>query len=317
MFASILALVLLGGTPEPSLGPLEVGSQAPSSILRFTPAPRSAETLAKGQTRVSISGTWTNTWADTPFYHLDYEMLATDVRVAVGVGGGTEIEASAVHRTLGGGVMDRPIDEFHRILNLPDAGRPNAPRNQVRVWVLPTRTQSGISLDPGENAAELDASLARFRVAHQLRSAADGGPAVAVTLDAQAEGGSFPTPDFALGLSLTQRVGGAIVHGGGFATRVASTSSPIGIRLRPESAAGWLALEVPVTPDEGAFAQYLVSGGAMPDYRVFSSASHELSVGWRARLPGGWVVSGAFLENLFVMDNSPDAGWYGGISRTF
>jgi len=313
MFPALFALALLGGTPEPWLGPLEVGSQAPSSIVRFAPSPRSAETLPRGRSRVSISGTWTNTWADTQWYHLDYEMLATEVRAAYGVEDGLEVEAAVVQRTLGGGIMDRPIDEFHRALNLPDAGRPNAPRNQLGVWILPTRTQPGFTL----SAADTDSSLARASVVKRLRDVADGGPAIAVSLDAQGETGSLPTPDLALGLTLSQPFAGAVMHGGGFVTRVASTHSGTGLRLRPQTAAGWLSLELPITPNQEAFGQYLVSGGALPDYRVFSSASHELSVGWKARLPAGYVVSAAFLENLFVMDNSPDWGWFGAISRSF
>lgn len=84
---SLLLSLILIATPAVAEGsqvesPLRFASQAPLQSLRLGLMPFGPAYLQKGETRVHLSGTWTNVWVnDQPGVLLDYEAL--DSRIAV------------------------------------------------------------------------------------------------------------------------------------------------------------------------------------------------------------------------------------------
>jgi hypothetical protein len=319
----LATLACAGGAPavdrdgDLGYGPLRVSAQSPGQSLRLGLEPRAPSAVGAGDTEVYVGDTWTNTWVDQRLYQLDFERMKVEAAVARGVSRDWDVEAAAISQTTFGGAMDHSIATFHRIFGLGENGRDQAPRGRTRIHIEPTGSQPGLDLDE----RDLQGVTEIFGRVSSWYTLVDGGrvaPMVAVTAALQMplhhytryHGGYV---DMSGGLSLAKRFGWVHVYAAGAYTRY-GPDRLYGIRLYQGGFAGLGALEVDALPRLHLIAQYLVSQGIAPDYYDFSKASHELTVGAKARLARRTEVELALLENLFIFDNSADFGLHLGLS---
>jgi Protein of unknown function (DUF3187) len=95
---------------------------------------RDNDILAKGAYRTHLELHYSNIYT---FNHYrttfnDFESFSTTLDFRYGLTPGVTMEVFLRYGKIFGGVLDKPIEKFHSFFKLPDADRPDYPRNKVR-----------------------------------------------------------------------------------------------------------------------------------------------------------------------------------------
>jgi hypothetical protein len=302
-------------------GPLRLGSQSPFQSLRFGIDPRTPSTLAEDQWELHLSETWVNTFSFKPgAYLLDFEMLDSRLSVAYGVRDEVEVELEFENRSGFGGIMDRFINAFHRTFGLSDADRHLFPNNQYQIQLEDNRGNPALRLDNSDQGSFSNALL--LTAQHNLTCGTEYLPALAYGLTVRAhldnKMGITGQNDFEPQLSLTaaKSVGDfygylSIAYGYFGAQHLG------GIQFRPTQWSGLGAIEWRFASEMSLVLQYLISAGVAKDLGPFSSASNEITLGWKWELAERTVLELGLIENLVNFDNSPDFGVHAGLTYRF
>lgn len=190
--AAIAVLLLLQAAAEAKerpcleLGPIRVRDQflLGAGFLRFDPA--SAKPLARGEWKLEASWTTTNTWAssgavelaleardrrqpvtpeflsdladqrfDGTLVYADGEVSKLALGMSRGFAGGVEVGLTVPVLHFGGGVLDGPIEAFHDIFGLGQAGRDRAEKDKFLAFVRTPRGELWSTESPGTVLGDL------------------------------------------------------------------------------------------------------------------------------------------------------------------
>jgi uncharacterized protein DUF3187 len=139
---------------EPNLrrGPPGIRDEQLLAQPRLTLPALSPDTLGRGEWAFGVSAQTSNTFSwvqDVPGespgdrrFLIDGEAWTADLSVSRGLTADLDVGARLPVRWRGGGILDGLIDTWHRLLHLPDSGRPLFRRNAFRVEGITTSGQS-------------------------------------------------------------------------------------------------------------------------------------------------------------------------------
>ncbi len=142
------------GASEPSLrrGPPGIRDEQLLAQSRLTLPALSPDTLGRGGWAFGVSLAISNTFSwvqDVPGespgdrrFLIDGEAWTVDLTARRGLTADLDVGARLPVRWRGGGILDGLIDTWHRLLHLPDGGRPLFRRNAFRVEGFTTSGQS-------------------------------------------------------------------------------------------------------------------------------------------------------------------------------
>lgn len=106
---------------------------------------------------------------------MDAETVRTTFRGRRGVSESVDVEIEVPFLYASGGVLDKFIEEFHQLFNLPDGGRDEVPDDQFRVDVI-----SGSDELYALEGNQLGVQDIPIFLTWQLQEESDGAPAIAV-----------------------------------------------------------------------------------------------------------------------------------------
>lgn len=315
-----LCLLAAESGGEVGFGPLRIGTQSPGQSLRLGLIPGTPSTLAPGSWSLRVGSTWANLWASKGPYALDYESLASDASLAWCFAESWQLEAGAFLRHTFGGRMDGFIQGFHRMFGIRQGGRDEVEQGRTLIHIAPTASQPGIDLDADDLGGARENHL-RLTLQRNLLPGGGWLPALALAGTVQAPVGYYDQYggsgiDVGLDLSAAKRWGSW--HG--YLTLACiryGADSIYGVRLRRLNWSGLAAVEYRISDRWALLAQYLVSEGVAHDYHVFSSASHEITLGAKLAVDRRSLIEVGLLENIIIFDNSPDFGIHVGLKTVF
>ena len=312
-----------GASPYSARGPAEIRDGNLLAQSRLTLPAVSPQTVAAGRWEVRTSLLWSNTFSwtqDKPGedpkdrrFLVDGETATLDLLLRRGLTTSLDVALRATVHDRGGGSLDRFIDAWHRLVNLPDGRRPAFLRDAFRVEGLTLsgapfswNEHEGLGLGPlelesrwrvaGENGGARTALIARVLLPTGTGSYAGGGfgagaqVAVDVPLARRI--------DLFTGLGITAQDPGAV-------RRVEYEA----VRLHGYLALEWRLARVLSAAVETNVASRLVSNiNNYPGTHWMVNIGGRLDLGSRARLD-------AFVtENILSQQSTTDFGLYFGIS---
>jgi hypothetical protein len=304
-------------SPAVGLGPLELRSQSPLSILRLTPTPKTPRTLAEGQWQLDLLTSWNNYFDYEPGrYTIDAETLRFTMSAAYGVTPRLEVAVGLPLSYRGGGIMDRFIENFEGLLHVANKDRKLAPRNRYLVLIHGT---NGRTFELSGKDAGWGIEDATVGARYQLAPGTATTPALMALVTVKVPTGrrsslySSGGVDVAAGLSAGQRLGRRFnVYGSLVAMHYAETDM-VGVRLKPNQLSVFTGLEYRHSPRMSWLLQALVTSPAAENFGGFSKNTYEITVGLKRVLNPHLLLEASLLENLFIFDNSPDVGFHVGL----
>ena len=115
--------------------PLYTTDHAPPAGLLGFPAMREAAVLERGTWRgelhSAIASSHSESTAGAETVILDGETISLTARGAYGLGAGWDLEAEVSWAQHSGGFLDRWIEGWHELWDLPEGDRPGAPRDRI------------------------------------------------------------------------------------------------------------------------------------------------------------------------------------------
>ncbi len=303
-------------SPAVGLGPLELRSQSPLSILRLTPTPKTPRTLAKGQWQLDLLTSWNNYFDYEPGrYTIDAETLRFTMSAAYGVTPRLEVAIGMPLSYRGGGIMDRFIENFEGLLHVANKDRKLAPRNRYLVLIHGT---NGRTFELSGEDAGWGIEDATVGVRYQLAPGTATTPALMALFTVKIPTGrpsslsSSGGTDVAAGLSAGQRLGRFNVYGSVVAMHYATTDM-VGVKLKPNQLSVFTGLEYRHSPRMSWLLQALVTSPGAENFGGFSKNTYEITLGLKRVLNTHLLLEASLLENLFIFDNSPDVGFHVGL----
>ncbi len=134
--AVVLASLMTVVAAEPVDTPFAVGNRNPLVQIHALPTPASGSLLAPGEigwlVALEAANSYTVNSSGNEAIELDGETHRLDLGAAVGLGNGFEVGIALPLIQHGGGSLDSFIEDWHDLFGLPDGGRPQAPRDQLR-----------------------------------------------------------------------------------------------------------------------------------------------------------------------------------------
>jgi hypothetical protein len=269
-----------------------------------------------------LASTWTNVWANSYDFSLDYEMLETRVAMSYGFNEKIGISLALDNRTYFGGEMDHFIQNVHHVIGVDPNGRD-----------LEAKGRSQVSL-PGSSGTISKADIfANKGVTMSLRyDLTDGDEAFpAVSLAASVRYGietgaifreEHPL-DYGFSVGLAKRWSAktyshAILSyslydfdqsrdGSGF----------ISIILEDQLFSGFTSFGYEYSDRLTILLQYLFTEAAVQNISKLNEASHEVHFGFKYRTDSAGMIEFGLIENMINADNSPDFGAHLGWSCNF
>ncbi len=304
-------------SPAVGLGPLELRSESPLSILRLTPTPRTPRTLARGQWRLELLTSWNNYFDYEPqLYTIDAEALRFTMSAAYGVTPRLELAVGLPLSYRGGGIMDRFIENFEGLLHVANQDRKRFPRNRYQVLI---HGPNGRTFELTGRDAGWGIEDATVGARYQLAPGTATTPAVMALLTVKVPTGrasslfSSGGYDVAAGLSAGQRLGRRFnVYGSVVAMHYAATDM-VGVRLKPNQLSLFAGLEYRRSQRMSWLLQALVTSPGAEHFGGFSKNTYEITFGFKRVLGPHVLLEASLLENLFIFDNSPDVGFHVGL----
>ncbi|MEE4361171.1 MAG: DUF3187 family protein [Pseudomonadales bacterium] len=305
LFAALAIVAADGRAAGPVDAPFLWRNAAPTAAVLGLPRPRAASLPEAGETAldllVEVASHFTSDTRGSEFAYLDAETLTTSLLLERGFGDGWAVALEIPVLRHSTGFLDAPINSWHDVFGLPDAGRDRVANGNVRMdWVA-----DGISRFSESDSLSGIGDL-RLGVARRLHASPDRDITLRLDLELPTGGddgllGSGGT-DVALGLGLSDRrllasVGGTLhLHAG----LLRSGDAPVyGDELASAAAFGTLAVSLPLG------ASWTLRGQLDAHSQLVDSALYQvggwsvqggLGLGWQ---PGdAWRLEAAFFEDL-------------------
>lgn len=137
-------------------GPIRLPIQHPIAQLHHIPEPRAPYVLAPGVADTRASFIWSNTAnREKGYYQVDAETRMLRLEGQLGIADGVQLEAHLPLVYNGGGFTDRPLDEYHQLLDLPRGPRSRLPYDDYSLF---GRADDGSLIElesPGTELGEL------------------------------------------------------------------------------------------------------------------------------------------------------------------
>ncbi len=304
-------------SPAVGLGPLELRSQSPLSILRLTPTPKTPSVLAAGQWQLELLTSWNNYFDYEPgLYTIDAETLRFTMSATYGVTPRLELAIGVPVSYRGGGIMDRFIENFEGLLHVANKERKLFPRNRYLVEIHGPngRTFQLTGKDAGWGIEDTTIG-ARYQLAPGTESTPALMALFTVKLPTGRRSSLFSSGgmDVAAGISAGQRLGRHFVGYASLAATHYAETDMVGVRLKPNQLSLFTGLEYRHSPRMSWLLQALVTSPGAEHFGGFSKNTYEITVGLKRVLNPNLLLEASLLENLFIFDNSPDVGFHVGL----
>lgn len=134
--ATAAATLRTAAAAEPVDIPFAVGNRNPLVQIYALPGLGSGSVLEAGERRwlvaLEAANSYSQSRSDNEAIELDGETHRLDLGASVGLGNGFEIGIALPFIQHSGGELDGFVEGWHDVFGLPDGGRPQAPRDQLR-----------------------------------------------------------------------------------------------------------------------------------------------------------------------------------------
>ena len=131
---STLLVANIGKCDELGRGPVEFRNNYPLSISQLTLQPHSPAVLGEaGALKTRSAITWSNTYNDDPSLTVDEESQIVLPSLTIGLSKHSDLLIALPIYRQGGGILDRAIDDWHKLFGLPGGGRSLTEHNQFKV----------------------------------------------------------------------------------------------------------------------------------------------------------------------------------------
>lgn len=306
--AMVLWVLASVAAADPPAAPLPTANRHPFVQVLGLPAARGAAVLGPGEAhlRATLDVANTSIYAasgarEAADLIIDGETSRLELTLRRGLGGGWESTATVPLLRHDGGVLDRPIEEWHGVFGLPNGGRDTVPRNTLRYSYRARGEQLQVT-EGVTGIGDLQLGLAR--------ALGDG-----LTLRAQV---NLPTGEAdeltgagAAGLAASLHYSSAVTARGLYAHASAGALFREDGDLLPASREtllgyGSLTLGWTATPRWHLKAQLDAHSAAWDSPReALGEPSAQLVLGASAALTDAWTLDIAFSEDITV-ERSPD-----------
>ncbi len=351
-FVALLALVPAPGAAAQNLDePFALRNQLPLNLLFLDQTPKGTRLLPPGRMRLSVHAAYENTLiasddlfglyrqddfqtldgkvtrpileaiaSGTPgrtAYFIDAEVLRTVLDVRIGVGRRFEAGIEAPFLLQGAGLFDSAIDSYHSRLGLPDGGRGSFAQDRYVVGLV--RDGETVFLDRAPNGPRLGEVVLSGRVAILNGSGRRPGLAASVSVKlptgsaARLEGSGGT--DYGGTVEASERLGRSTLNiGYGYARPGGWALAP---RIRPGALRSQFGAYVFSLSERNALlVQVLRSSGPLAFHpgSDLGRVSLEIAAGARHLFKAGRALEWAVIENLDSYQNTPDIGFFAGVT---
>ncbi len=302
-------------------GVLNIPAQSPFQALRVGFRPRTPSTITKGAIEARVTETWVNLWAfERGDYLIDYETLRSSLSLAYGLSDVFELDVEVVDKSRFGGSMDKLIQGFHNAFNISQGGRDEFSKNQFVFNLNPSGSDPGISI-PREDRGSFSHEFL-LALQHNITCGTDTLPALAYSLSLRADDdptgdrkGGSPV-DAAISASASKSFGDFYGYAG-LGVAWFGKERFRGVEMNTTQGSLLLALEWRYAAASSFLLQYLGSENIIDGPGPFGKVSSEFTLGWKTELQPGLLLELGLIENIVLMDNSPDLGFHAGLTWRF
>ncbi len=310
-------------TTDPSRGPAEIRDGQLLAQPRLTLPAVSSRTTRPGAWALQVSALWANSFSwsqdvsgEEPTHRsflIDGEAVVLDATLRRGLGRNFDVGLRVPVQHRSGGALDGLIDWWHRLVHVPNGGRPDFQTDAFRVEGL---TTDGVPFSwndsSGSGLGDVEAE-ARWRV----RDGARTSPSLALVARASLPTGTGPFAGNGVGgggqVVLGAPLGGSfdLYAGAGF---TAQDRGPVrGVLYEPARAHGFLALEwrpwqrLSLVAETNAASRLVTNVAAYPGLHWIVNVTGRLDLGEHTRLDLG------FTENIASQLTTTDFALYFGL----
>lgn len=244
-----------------------------------------------------------------PDYIVDAEYLTVNTTIHYGLTDKWQIGLNVPMHTIGGGILDGPIDTFHNSFGLNGNNREMSDRDQFQTVYGDTQQSINSEIFLGNITL-----FSRYQIKE-----ADDYPGFFVGLKAQLPTGMdfewLKHDKIGVGVECA-----TMYEIGDFYLYVASSMAHIDnseILWQPIKSVQYAtvaAIDYRIEKDWSLILQYTGTSGAVESLGEYAEWSHELSLGTRIQATEHVSFEAAILENLVFYNNSADVGFYIGIT---
>lgn len=304
---------------EVGYGPLRLQSQSPFQSLRFSMRALAPSTIQKGEWEVFLSGTLSNVWVNTDDqYLMDYATVNSQASISYGLTSSHRLEIGYSERQIFGGYLDGFIVDFHDAFGFDQAGRDNAPYDDVNIDL---RDEDGNLLYTDDDLDVVSRGL-EVTLQHNVTCGTATIPAFSYALMARQEmEDSGPLQrdnpvDVGISLATSKKFNQIYIYlaGGYF---FYGTDEVSDIKLKKQQRSFLLATEWRYKSTQSLLLQFLASEGQARELDSFSDYAYEITLGWKWEMWPRYVLEVGLIENVIIYDNSPDLGIHLGLSHRF
>ncbi len=286
-------------------GPVAIRNQFPLTTAHLSILPQTASVLPSGAANLSLSSVWSNSFVERDSIVVDSESLELRSRVRLGMGSGIEGTLELPFFWSGGGVLDRPIDWWHRAWGFPRGGRDSWPDDSYEVSGI---TEAGEPFDLKQSGLRLGNIVVGTKIA--LKD--DGGSAYSalaeLSLPKVSPGYGHQGVDINLGLLWSRGFSWAAFHSGVSVFWVGADEYR-GIPLSTVHGEGFLSVEKPVTSRVSLLGTITAASETVTDIAGFPEYALYLDVGARIGIDTNrWLVL-ACRENPAPHDATTDVSF--------
>ena len=299
-------------------GPLDVDGQSFYQMLHLNPTPAVPSTLPAGQWEARFSSTWVNDWAVSKGrYFIDSETVQFTGKINYAVGERLQAGVAIPFLWRGGGVLDQPIEGFHRLFGIGNLDREKYPRNRLLLEFHREDGSTYLLDQPGIGLEDLVLSTQ-----YTLTCGGRMLPAAALNFSVSLPTGDRATlygtggADFSVALLLAKRIGDFYFYLNGAYVWLGNRDF-VGIPLKSKKWTVFSGVEYRRWSKTSLILQNTINSGIARDDVELSQFSDELIFGIQHALSRRLTFELALIENLFHFKNSPDFGAHVGMSYRF
>ena len=274
-------------------GPIPLRNQFPLTAAHLSFLPQDTAVLAQGQAKVTVSSAWSNSFILKDSYEVDAESVELRARGRLGLGNEAEVALDLPFQWMGGGVLDTPIDNWHRFWGFPRGQRGERPANSYAV--------SGVTEEfEGFNLPADGMRMGNPVLGGKMGVLGDSESSVSIISELSfpklTSGYAHQGVDLSLGAVGTERLSWGAVHYGG-ALFGYSSSGYKGVPVAPLHGEGFLSAEWAATQRLALIATVLGATQTVRDIQGFPLYSIYLDLGARLRISPSSFAVVAFREN--------------------
>lgn len=293
------------------LGPIEIENQfAPSlGLLSFTP--ESPEVLEEGESELRASFAWSNSLGIRDRLVLDYESRVSQLKYRHGLSDYLQLGVSLPVVWTGGGILDRPVDEWHSFWGLPVAGRDRVPDS---AFTLRGDNRDGSEFDlssRGFGFADLSLEL-KYLISKG--SAVQPASALSVALRLPTGGERFGRDlvDLRISLSNSKEIAGYFIYFGG-AYLFQGEDSEENLSFRKNSYHGFISFEVPVFSASSVTLGASIFNQPLQSVVGLKNTQAYFDLGFIHQISEGITLESLLRENITEGESSVDFSFLFGL----